>query len=95
MGGGAHGFLLHAFFAQRVAALRFAPTTADGGKEELGMLVPFPPASELEDHLLRDGNVTRFATLALGDEQATGLGIDVRDLDVDAFGETEAARVEE
>jgi hypothetical protein len=95
LGGGTHGFLLHAFFGDLVAALGLAPTTTNGGKEKFRMLVPSPPLAKLLDHLLRDGHVTRLASLALRHEQTTSIGIDVRGLNVDTFGEAKTASVDE
>lgn len=89
-----HGLLTHAFLRESIAALRLPPATTDSREKEPGMLVPFPPKPELMDHLLRNGDVTRFATFALKHRQATAFGINVRNLNMNALGKTQTTRVE-
>ena len=78
-------------FSGRAGALA---TTAFGGKEQDRMTMGFPLLAQEEQGALRQWDVAVLITFAAADVEEHALGIDVADLEIQTFPETEPAGVE-
>lgn len=81
--------------AARAIPCGAVPTTADSGKEPLGILMAGVELAQATEQLGGDGNFAGFAVFGLGNVDDEALAVDVAGLDGEGFAQAQSALIDD